>query len=260
MLADDLPRALCGASAAGGAFGIVDDRKIADHMDRIRRAVLFAQLTANTANAAQLSCLRARLGRVAIHTVPRGYGNQLDQVLRADLRTRAASGAFFGIDLRRSVHHMQGIIPAYLHTAPEPHTTGRASLVTPVHTVGGNTVLSPFVMAFFLRVPASAGAQYACLHRRLRGDLHAHDLTDLLGTFLTARTAGIGGSRPLYDRFRQCAAPGIAAPAAIRPGKDLTDLPDPLIGLDREHLGCHCEDHTEQDPQPGENTDGDQNI
>jgi hypothetical protein len=89
--ANDLSRALLGANAATDALGLVDRRDEIGHRDSTHGTVLLADLARDTAVVALLSCDRTRLDRMAFHTVFTRHGNQLDDMLRAQYLTRAAS-------------------------------------------------------------------------------------------------------------------------------------------------------------------------
>ena len=119
---DDLGRTFGSAFAALSTFFIIDMRQIINHMDRIRLTLLLAQMTADTACAAD--CLH--LGSSVLVRTLNGDlivdRFDLDQTFGAGFYTEPAADAAGSVYHGDAVHHMDGVCRTNLYAGAEAQT------------------------------------------------------------------------------------------------------------------------------------------
>ena len=226
---DDLGRTFGSAFAALSTFFIIDMRQIIDHMDRIRLTLLLAQMTADTACAAD--CLH--LGSSVLVRTLNGDliidRFDLDETFGTGLDTKAAAYTPVLIHDRDTVHHMDRILGADLFAGTKSDTAEAAFCNIDPGQHCTPAVLDPDIITlvtgdFAVSLAADERSLFFTGFRR-----NAHDPADLVGNRGTAYRTSVDRGFPFGNRSSHGITARISAGTAVITGKRFPDGGFPLI-------------------------------
>lgn len=240
--------------AALHALGNIDHGEVVLNNDCVRGALALALHAADAAGVADLvdgsALIVARAGDLDMLVV----GNELDDLLRADVDAGTAANTLFAVDLGNAVNNMHSAELAGIHAVAETYA-GKAAvhiaLAAEKHC--GLAVLGSLVVKALNGVAFTAGAGYKRNHFHSVAGGNAHDLSDLCSSLGAGSNALVSGSFALGYSSGIAVAAGEAAAAAVCAGKAFTHRFLLGIDFDVEYLGRKREDCAEDTAENAEN-------
>ena len=220
-----MARADIGAMSALNAFGNIDASQAVLNDDRVGRALALALHAADAALVADLHNGSALIAAGACDENVLIVRNELDDLLRAGVNTRAAADTLFAIDLCNAVNDAHcaelagictvaeadaGKAAVHVALAAEQHCCLAVLRAAVVKAFGG--------MAFGAR---AGNESDLLLHVACR---NAHDLCDLCSSFGACRNTLVDRSLTLCDRGGIAVTAGETAAAAVCAGQAFANL------------------------------------
>ena len=249
-----MARADVGAMSALNALGNIDASQTVLNNDRVGRALALALHAADAALVADLHDGSALIAAGACDENVLIIRNELDDLLRAGVNTRAAADTLFAIDLCNSVNDAHCAELAGICTVAEANagkTAVHVALAAEQHcclAVFRTTVVKALrSMAFGARAGNESDLLFHVACR------NAHDLCDLRSGFGACRNTLVDRSFALCDRSGIAVAAGEAAAAAVCAGQALTNLLLLGVYLDVEYLRRKRKDRAEKSAEDTEN-------
>ena len=140
-LVDTMNGAGLGTLATAGALVIVDNRKIADNLDRIVRADLLALAATDTTVLTDLTHCRALIVAGALYDYANGILNKMDDAVRTLACTHTATDTLGGIDLGNAILDRNGVLGTDSHAIAVAEASVGTELVARIAEVCNATAL-----------------------------------------------------------------------------------------------------------------------
>ena len=236
-LVDTVNGAGLGTLATSGALVIVDNRKIADNLDRIVRADLLALTAADTAVLTDLTHCRALIVAGALYDYANGILNKMDDAVRTLACTHTATDTLGGIDLGNAVLDRNGVLGTDSHAIAVAEASVGTELVARIAEVCNATALHAviYISALGSLTVTVAGNVCNLLYNVL--GLNAENGCDIPGALVSTGNTEVDGlglaiGKSLCIRITS----RIAAGAAVGAGEGITDSEELLVLLDAEEV------------------------
>lgn len=244
---------------AGGAFVVVNDSVVIDHVDCVVWADLFALAAADTTVFTDADSFFGVevAGADDFHSLI--LVEHADEVVRAGFFAHATAGTFFPVNNGYPIDDVDGLKLTGLYAVAKSQTTGSALFFAVIEHVRGSAGHSTGVDILILyssafAVAADGGFSFCYI---LEGG--SHDLADLAGDFVAAGDTEIGLSTVFNDGVGISLTAGIAAGAAVGVGQAVLDVINALVLLDGKDLRKNRKQNTRHKSERHKKQNG-QNI
>ena len=253
-------RADLGTFAAGDALAVIDNGKVVFHVDRIRRAGLFAFFAGDTAVCAFLANDCAFFFITANNYCFCICRNERDYSLGAGLYAKTATDAKLFVYPCNAVLNADGVLGTNRGAISATYTSIDAGFRAAVYKTFGLAAFNAFVDGFFFRgsvVSVAVNESRAafngiCLDTEDGGNFLCHGC----GT----GNAEVGFRALLYDSFCIAVAACVAACAAVCTGKTFAYTANSLVAFNAHKVGGKSEKHRAYNADSGNDRHGCKNI
>ena len=236
-LVDTMNGAGLGTLATAGALVIIDNRKVADNLDRIMRADLLALATADTAVLTDLTHCRALIVAGALYDYANGILNKMNDAVRTLACAHTATDTLGGIDLGNAVLDRNGVLGTDSHAIAVSEAGVGTELVARIAEVCNATALHAvvYISALGSLTVTVAGNVCNLLYNVL--GLNAENGCDIPGAPVSTGNTEVDGlGLALGKSLGIRITARIAASAAVGAGEGVTDSEELLVLLDAEEL------------------------
>ena len=236
-LVDTMNGAGLGTLAAAGALVIVDNRQVADNLDRIVRADLLALATADTAVLTDLTHCRTLIVTGALYDYANGILNKMDDAVRTLACTHTATDTLGGVDLGNAVLDRNGVLGTDSHAIAVAEAGVGAEFVARIAEVCNATALHSvvYISALGSLTVTVAGNVGDLLYNVL--SLNAKNACDIPGALVSTGNTEVDGlGLALGKSLSIRVTSRVAASAAVGAGEGVTDSEEFLVLLDAEEL------------------------
>ena len=229
-------------------------------MDRIEFTRLFTQLTADTANAADVHDALAAFFRSTLYMILVVIRNQLDQMLRTGLGTFSTGSAGIRIHYGNSVDNMNTIKLTGFYAVSETDTAKGTGLRSPIlHVAGHQAAFDTRISIRILRLLAASCALYICHHTFAVANLGSHDGRNLRRNSLSADRTLVYRCLAGHNRSGQGRTPGKTTATAVISRKCFLYFILSRIRFHSEFLSGNAQEETDENTRTAYNCRGDQN-
>ena len=236
-LVDTMNGAGLGTLATAGALVIIDNRKVADNLDRIVCADLLALAATDAAVLAELAYCCALIVTGALYDYANGILNKMDDAVRTLACTHTATDTLGGVDLGNAVLDRNGVLWTDTHAIAIAEAGVGTELVARIAEVCNATALHAvvYISAIGSLTVTVAGNVCNLLYNVL--GLNAKNACDIPGALVSTGNTEVDGlGLALGKSLGIRVTSRVATRAAVSAGECVTDSEELLVLLDAEEL------------------------
>ena len=251
---DDVTGADICAVTALYTLGDIDDSEVVLDDDSVCGALSLALHAADAADLTHLHNLSALVLIAANGHDLLALGDELDDVLGADVNTCAAANTLVAVDLCNAVNDLHCAELAGIDTVAKTYAGEGAHLVALTAKQHCSlAVLGTVVVEAGLCNTDSAGAGNECNHSLCIACRNTHDLSNSSSTGSTTGNTAVGGSFACSNSSSVTVTAGESAAAAVCASQNFTDSSDLGVNLNVENLCSKSEQQAKQTTQQAQN-------